>query len=880
MEQKNNYITKNDLMFFQNEVFIDLKNIETSINTRMNKLTENIENISKEYNQKFNDFSNKIKDLVQLVTEINVDHDKIEVLYKNKDKIKDELTESKTRFYQYKKQIDSSLYKYDRIIIDNLEVPGLIGYNCKFNNLKNFLEFANGELGNLKLFKNQEIGELKIIKDKFDKISQKLEISNRDIIQRVDLIYTNKFESFKKEIEQQIEIIRELKTLETPPQNFDFSQIEIDIKKQLEKNQEKQEEAKNEINDIINKMKVNREIIDANYTIVNKQKEDITALKKQFDKLCEDVENLKKQYILLKDNKMNTKNNMPINKTPDVEDKGNISPKNKNNKTLSKNLFNKSIANKENNKDNDKIISKNNNKKNLNEDIKYLISKDQKREKLNSQNLAIENNDNKDEDKKHEKLLKNKKNRRASVNINIKNNTQFLINDNENKDDDIFKRKISKKLLTTYFSKTNLNLEKNNISNKYQKNILELSQCSSSSDNNQTNQINKSKNENMDNEFINEQININISKNLDINKKINKNVSKLIKLKPIEKPIKLNLKYSTEKILNQENSNRNINSINNNLQNKEKNVNFTINTFNNCKIENKNNNNLTENNNEISSGHRNLNLTDKEILEKYFKNIKDNKDKINYLSKALLIKNYKNSFNSLNSLENKEKNINNRVLEFNNSQKYSEENYFSNNESNNYVPSPFITNKNYSLYRISSNSHKKKINERNPLNGFLTSIPYKSKTKIEQEENEKIIINSKIEKINYKLKKIKSNTKIIINRLNLLEVNYKPINSQINDILMIILFIYEYIKKKNTNNKFSNDLFNNSNIKTHKTKKFKGLGYNSLLTINKGKNFLYTTNGFNLEEGGLFTTEHSKEELEIILKKIEPFLIKQFKDTI
>ena len=198
MEQKNNYITKNDLMFFQNEVFIDLKNIETSVNTRMNKLTENIENISKEYNQKFNDFSNKIKDLVQLVTEINVDHDKIEVLYKNKDKIKDELTESKTRFYQYKKQIDSSLYKYDRIIIDNLEVPGLIGYNCKFNNLKNFLEFANGELGNLKLFKNQEIGELKIIKDKFDKISQKLEISNRDIIQRVDLIYTNKFESFKR----------------------------------------------------------------------------------------------------------------------------------------------------------------------------------------------------------------------------------------------------------------------------------------------------------------------------------------------------------------------------------------------------------------------------------------------------------------------------------------------------------------------------------------------------------------------------------------------------------------------------------------------------------------------------------------------------------
>ena len=42
------------MMFFQNEVFYDLKNMDTSINSKISKLKENIENIEKEYNPKFN----------------------------------------------------------------------------------------------------------------------------------------------------------------------------------------------------------------------------------------------------------------------------------------------------------------------------------------------------------------------------------------------------------------------------------------------------------------------------------------------------------------------------------------------------------------------------------------------------------------------------------------------------------------------------------------------------------------------------------------------------------------------------------------------------------------------------------------------------------
>ena len=900
MAQINNFITKNDLMFFQNEVFIDLKNLENLLSTKMTKLTENIESISKEYDQKFSAFSHKMNDLVELISVINIDHEKVQELYRNKDKIKDELTESKARFNAYKKQIDSSLYKYDRIIIDNLEVPGLIGYNCKFNNLKQFLDFANGELANLKLSKNQQIGELKIVKEKFDRFSQKLDISNKDMIQRIDVIYNNKFDSFKIDIEKQIEVIREIRAQENSHKSFDFSKVEEEIKRHLQKSQE---DVKYEINDIFDKIKKNKEIIDTNHIIINKQKEDFNILREQFDKLCQDVENIKIQNISSNNKIINTKNYiMPINKNIRASDekiKDNI--KNKSNKIISTDLYNKYNINKDNNKDinnkdNEKnkknIISKNNNIMKLNEDINYIINKEKERESLANNNIVNKKNDTKNSDLKPKSPPKNIKKRRASLGLDIKNKNEFLINDKdiELKDDNNFKRKVGKKLLT-YCQQSNLKLGKNNITKNIDKNILDLSYNSLSSSSekenqNQNNQLNGFKKGKMNNKFINDQINISISKNFDINKKIDKNVSKLIKLQPSEKPEKLDLIYPNDiNNLNQPYSTRNINTINKGLQNKTKNVTFTINTFNKCKTENKNKIyiNLTENsnNNEINSGKRNLNLTDKEILEKYINNIKNNKDKISSISKALHIKNYKNAFTSPNLIENKQKNKNNDNYGLNHSQKYSDENFFSNNESNNCITSPFITTKNYSLYGTTSNFYKKNDNERKPLSGFLTSIPIESNNRNEKEEDDEkiIIINNKIKKINYKLKKISSNTKIIINKLNLLEVNYKPINSQINDILMIILIIYEFIKKRSTNNKLFDNLFKNLNIKSHsKNQKFRG--NNSLFSLNKAKKFLYTTNGFSLEEGGLYSNELTKEELNIILKKIEPFLIKQFKDTI
>ena len=889
MEDNNTYVAKADMMFFQNEVLSDLKNIEAIVNTKISKLSENTSAIIKGYNQKFEEFSNKIKDLLELITVTKIGHEKVEELYRNKDKIKDQITENTARIFQNKKLIDGALYKYDRAIMDNLEVPGLIGLGCKYNTIKQFLEFANGELITFKIFKNQQIQDLKVLKDKFDKFHTKIEISNKDVIQRCEVIYNNKIDLFKQEMEKKIEnkILFASQGGGGKP-NFESEKIEEEIKKNNELINKTKEEIKKEIDDMIKEIKNNKEMINADYIIVNKQKEEFESLKQQINQINEDIKKLKlKNDADIANNKINM---------------------NKSDKQLNNSNSSKLVKNKENNKkdllSNNalKLASspnlfklKNKNDKNLNEDIKLVISNDNQTKPNILSNFS--NNRIKTEVKVPHLDFRSKKKLSTMVLFpkNNKNRKFFIENDNNNDK----KRLNENKKRLSLFQVNSLKLEQNKSDRNINKNLLELSNESFSSsndkeDNNDRLSKTEKKNKNNDEELINEQINSTIAQNINNNKKANTNVSKLIKMKSIEKPVKLNLIIPEEKKEKQDNQNcENLKSNENNendhsiQKNKEKekklNSIININLYNKSKVQSKKNNNINNINSDNNEGsHRNnINLSEREVLKNYLNNIILNKEKSDTkpISKALQVQNFKEIFNSPIREEIKSKYIHSINDSYGDNGFSLDENNFSNNEVNfNLFNSPFNRNKSYKTYNKFYNTRNNFDLKNNKLiNGFLTSIPIKSLSQNEQEEEN--TINKKINKMNNKLNKFNIDTKTIINRLNNLELHYKPLNSQINEIIMIMYLLYDYLKKRNTDNKLTNDLFNNTNIKIHfKDIKFKG--QKSMLTFKKTKNYLYSTSGVNLEEGGLYNSKQTKDELETILKKIEPFLIKQFKDTI
>jgi hypothetical protein len=81
--------------------------------------------------------------LDQLNTMVNTDKayvDRIEDLLSFQKKTNDQLNSHELRINNLQKSLTSACYKYDKIFLDNLTIPGTIGEFCRFKNIKEYIE--------------------------------------------------------------------------------------------------------------------------------------------------------------------------------------------------------------------------------------------------------------------------------------------------------------------------------------------------------------------------------------------------------------------------------------------------------------------------------------------------------------------------------------------------------------------------------------------------------------------------------------------------------------------------------------------------------------------------------------------------------------------
>ena len=149
-----------------------------------------------EFVKNFQQFENKTYDnFSELRNQITNTDNKINMILSNEAKIKnltnnfeflekkfkvlnDKFVNIEIKFVNLSREYSESCYKYDKLILDNLLVPGYIGPgNCKFKNLKEFLEDARNNFNNLENnFKKNLINfeeykkKLEILIDKFNSL--------------------------------------------------------------------------------------------------------------------------------------------------------------------------------------------------------------------------------------------------------------------------------------------------------------------------------------------------------------------------------------------------------------------------------------------------------------------------------------------------------------------------------------------------------------------------------------------------------------------------------------------------------------------------------------------------------------------------------------
>ena len=185
-KNKTSYITQlntND----QNKELISIieKEVSKQISENQYEFVKNFQQFENKTYDNFSELRNQITNTDNKINMILSNEAKIKNLTNNFESLEkkfkvlnDKFVNIEIKFSNLSREYSESCYKYDKMILNNLLVPGYIGPgNCKFKNLKEFLEDARNNFNNLENnFKKNLINfeeykkKLEILIDKFNSL--------------------------------------------------------------------------------------------------------------------------------------------------------------------------------------------------------------------------------------------------------------------------------------------------------------------------------------------------------------------------------------------------------------------------------------------------------------------------------------------------------------------------------------------------------------------------------------------------------------------------------------------------------------------------------------------------------------------------------------
>ena len=343
---------------------IEFKNeLLKRINSLESRLSDRIKLHDKDFTMKLDTISEKIKPmqtdiytLMHISSEKEKNIEKIENLEKFKNKTESTILAQNIRINKSLDEISDIKAKYDKIIIENLTIPGFVGHSCKYKNLSEFIisnlkenDKNENQYNNL----NNEIVSLKQKTDNllkmyfgifdkiFDRANKLIENKNEDLKialgKKLEEIMDKISEIKLKDIENKMNLENHLKQFKLFTEDvYGFKEhldkLDAKIEQELNKNNNEREEENNNVkNNVINASK--EKIVDTKKSIIKykKEKEESKKISKTLEergiheekmtlKNINDIKDLKAELNKIKNiiNSGQKENKMNINNTLNI----------------------------------------------------------------------------------------------------------------------------------------------------------------------------------------------------------------------------------------------------------------------------------------------------------------------------------------------------------------------------------------------------------------------------------------------------------------------------------------------------------------------------------------------------------------------------------
>ena len=412
-----------DLNSLKEEIFLSIRQLEKKFFESLTVKTAQLSDEYEKYNEKLDFIIANNRNMIETVVSEKINMEKLNSLEAFKNKADGMLISHEIRINNQNKEIGEMKNKYDRVIEDNLIVPGFVGPKCQYNNVKEYISANISEMARIKYEKDQLKTDTKDFKSRLDGIfKQMINIVDNSVDRSKD--YTNgKISENKKHFDTKIdEFNRRADDL-----RIEIQQTKTDIESQV--NDLKLETAK--INNFAEKSK----IVDQN---INKINNAIMKVNYEINKLYEKNQNSEKKIIDLKNDLAKIKVMTDIrNKTRNKQNNANMNMNQimeANSNYTMENIRRERNNNYNYNNNSDFIKEKNfSEKKNFNENKKKFF--DVKEKKFAINNLykeETENKDNKNKGKSKNNKRVIKEERKNNNKLNMFKNHTVNTSDNEN----------------------------------------------------------------------------------------------------------------------------------------------------------------------------------------------------------------------------------------------------------------------------------------------------------------------------------------------------------------------------------------------------------------------------------------------------------------
>ena len=161
---------QSDITYFKEDILKSMKVIENKLTQKISLQTTEMNDTLTSYNKNFEHVYQKIKDLAELITTDNAALDKIAALLTFKASTIENLTAFDVKQNRIDIDLQNAIFKYDKIILEHILYPSIIGNNCKFRTMHDFVDYCLNQISHFNSFKDKQILDLKSYKTKLETV--------------------------------------------------------------------------------------------------------------------------------------------------------------------------------------------------------------------------------------------------------------------------------------------------------------------------------------------------------------------------------------------------------------------------------------------------------------------------------------------------------------------------------------------------------------------------------------------------------------------------------------------------------------------------------------------------------------------------------------